>query len=415
MPQGYTVEEAKKAIDSVAEGFEAFKKANDQRLEEIKANGKASAETEAKIAKIEKQVEKQQAIKERLDQIEAFVKRSGPAQEDSKGRRLSEDEVAHKEAVMNYIRKGVGESDGSLSKLEEKALAVQSDPDGGYFVPADTSGRIVKRIYETSPIRQLANVITISTDSLEGMYDTEEAEGEWVGETDTRDNGVTPKLGKWSVPVHELATRPRATQKLLDDSAVNIESWLQNKVARKFSRKENAAFISGNGVAKPTGILHYPDASDIDAYEIGKIGTAESAASGVVTFDDLIDFFDGLKDEFMVNATLAANRRSWSTLRKLKDSQGQYLWQPSVQVGDPATILGVGLASFNDLPAADAGVQGAFVLADFREAYQIVDRQGIRVLRDPYTVKPYVEFYTTKRVGGAVVNFDAIKRLNIAA
>ena len=298
MPEGYTMDEAKAAITGVASSFEQYKKANDLAIIEAKA-GTTSAETKAKLEKIEADIQKFQQVKERLDQIEAFTKRKGPSSVNSKGVELSEDEVKHRGAVLQYMRKGTGHEDGSLSVLEAKALAVQSDPDGGYFVTADMSGRTIERIYETSPIRQLSSVVVISTDSLEGTYDTDEAGAEWVGETALPTNDKTPQIGKYTIPVHEMATRPRATQKLLDDSAVNIESWLQGKISRKFARTENSSFINGNGVAKPTGILHYPDATTPEAYEVGKIGTSETAGA-TVTFDDVLDLLESLKEEYMV-------------------------------------------------------------------------------------------------------------------
>lgn len=408
MPEGYTIEEAKTAIDKLASAVESFKKANDLRLEEIEKKGKASPDIEEKISKIEKDIESASELKKRLDDLEVKSQRKARFGDERKGYELTDEQIERKAALQTYLRKG----DDRLNDTETKALAVQSDPDGGYLVSPDTSGRIQTRIFESSPIRSLAAVQVISTDALEGLIDDDEAGFEWVGETQNRTNERTPRLGQWRIPVHELCTRPKATQKLLEDAAIDVESWLANKISTRFSRAENTAFVNGDGSSKPRGFLTYPDVSAPGAYERGRIEQIETAANDAIGFDDIIDMYYSLKGEYRTASTWAMNRRTFGVIRKLKDSDGQYLWQPSLQVGSPDSILGRPTAEFNDLPdVADGALPIA--LADWARAYQIVDRLGISTLRDPYSSKPYVEFYTRKRVGGDVLNFEAIKLLRI--
>jgi len=276
-------------------------------------------------------------------------------------------------------------------------------------VNPDTSGRIVQRVFETSPMRAYASVQVISTDALEGLFDLNEASSGWVGETDARAETNTPQIGKWRIPVHELYARPHATQKLLDDASINMEAWLAAKVADKFARDESAAFVNGNGVNRPRGFLTYGAGTtlpgQIEQLPTGASGAFAAAPNGG---DVLVDALYSLKAPYRANAVWAMNRSVLRAVRKLKDSDGAYLWQPGIQAGQPSAIMGYPVASFEDMPNLGANSL-SIAVADWREAYQIVDRVGIRTLRDPYSSKPYIQFYTTKRVGGDVVNFEAIK------
>jgi HK97 family phage major capsid protein len=298
---------------------------------------------------------------------------------------------------------------------ERKALSVGTDPDGGYVVNPDLSGRIVLKVFESSPMRAYASVQVISSDALEGLFDLNEASSGWVGETDSRPETNTPQLGKWRIPAHELYAKPKATQKLLDDASINMEAWLASKVSEKFARDEANAFVVGNGVNKPRGFLTYSSGTTlpgtIERFDTGVNGAFAAAPNGG---DVLINALYGLKQQYRANATWFMNRATLKLTRKLKDSDGAYLWSPGIAAGQPASLLGYPVASFEDMPdpATDSL---SIAVGDMREAYQIVDRLGIRTLRDPYSAKPYVEFYTTKRVGGDVVNFEAIKLIEFTA
>jgi HK97 family phage major capsid protein len=421
------IKQAVEAIKNVNVAFEEFKKTNDAKLVEIEKKGAADPLLLEKISKIEADID---AAQKKADEAHLAVLRQKRAVTDEKGESVDLDAKALEWAKVNARRRGtdVGQFGASdlanyksafetfLRKGEEvmgpderKALSVGSDPDGGYVVYPDMSGRIVQKVFETSPMRVYASVQVISSDSLEGLYDLNEASSGWVGETESRTETNTPQIGKWSIPVHELYAKPKATQKILDDGAINMEAWLASKVAEKFARDESTAFVSGNGINRPRGFLTYTSGTTIPG-QIEQVATGVSSAFAANPggLDKVIDTIYALKAPYRANANWFMTRAVTALARKLRDSDGQYQWQPSNQAGQPATLLGYPVASFEDMEAlANGSLSMAF--GDMREAYQIVDRVGIRTLRDPYSAKPYVEFYTTKRVGGAVVNFEAIK------
>jgi HK97 family phage major capsid protein len=318
----------------------------------------------------------------------------------------------YKSAFGNYLRR----SNAGGGPDEQKALSVGSDPDGGFAVHPDMSGRIAQLVLETSPMRQVANVVTIGTDALEGVNDLNDASSGWVGETETRTETTAPKLGEWRIPVNEQYAEPRATQKLLDDAAFDIEGYLAAKIADRLTRMENTAFISGNGVRKPRGILTYPagvpSASTFSVIEQVPTGAAGAFASSNPG-DALINLVYSLKAVYREDACFMMKRATLAEVRKLKDGNQNYLWQPDFQSKEGGTLLGFKVVEAEDMPAIGANSL-SIAFGNFRQAYQIVDRQGIRILRDAYTAKPYVKFYTTKRVGGDVVNFEAIKLLKFA-
>lgn len=315
----------------------------------------------------------------------------------------------YKAAHSRYLRKG----DRLLSAEEVKTLSVGSDPDGGYFVTPDTSGRIVRKVYETSPMRQISSVQAISTDALEGIEDLGEAGAGYAGEQAVSGDTTTPQVGKWRIPVFWIDTEPKTTQQLLDDAAVDIEGWLAAKVGDKFARFENNEFVNG-AAAKIRGITSYTTAADdgsgVTWGTIGHIATANNGdfpASNPA--DKIFDLIGCLKAAYLNNARFLTRRSVITKMRKFKDgTTGTYLWQPSFQLGQPEQMAGYPVTRAEDMPALTTGSL-SLAFGDFAQGYQIVDRQGIRVLRDNLTSKPYVKFYTTKRVGGGVLNFEAIK------
>jgi HK97 family phage major capsid protein len=329
--------------------------------------------------------------KGRMERIETAISR--PELGESEFKSASPHVSEYKKAFCNYLRKGM---DANLERLQTKALSVGSDPDGGYLVTPTMSQKIAKAIFETSPMRALASIETISTDSLDMIDDHNDITSGWVSETASISETSTAQLAKRNIPVFALYAQPKATQKLIDDAAIDIEAWLADKIADNFSRKENTAFIGGDGVSQPRGILTYAAGT-----AWGKIEQINSGTSATITADGLIKVYYGLKDAYARNATFLMNRASVQAVRLLKEATtNQYLWQPGLALGQP------------DMPVSAANSLSVAV-GDFKTAYQIVDRQGIQVLRDPFTEKPYVKFYTTKRVGGDVVNFDAIKLLKL--
>lgn len=429
----------KELVEAQAKAFEEFKQANDQRLAEIEQKGHADPTLVEKVEKanaditdLKDKIEEARKLEQRLDEVEAVATRpaAGGGTDDIhdkarqffttvRGREVEDGEVdvdaykAYRRSFSTYLRKG----DRAASPEIMNALSVGSDPDGGYFVDPDTGGRIAQLIYETSPVRQVANVVTIGTDALEGVNDLDEAGQGWVGETESRSETSTPQVGEWRIPVFEQYAEPRATQKLLDDAMFDIEGWLQDKVANKLAREENKAFVNGDGVKKPRGFLTYsagtPDSSNWDQIEQVNSGASGDFA-GSNPGDPLIDLVFKVKNAYRQGATWAMNRATLGEVRKLKDGDGNYLWQPDFGQMATGTLIGFPITEMEDMPdMASDSLSIAF--GNFNAAYQIVDRQGIRVLRDPFTSKPYVKFYTTKRVGGGVVNFEAIKLMKFAS
>ncbi len=314
----------------------------------------------------------------------------------------------YKAAHSGYMRGGRD----ALSADEIKTMAVGSDPDGGYFVTPDTGGRIVRKVYETSPMRQIASQQTISSDALEGVEDLGEAGAGYAGERSQGSDTTTPQVGQWRIPVFWIDTEPKTTQQLLDDSAVDIEAWLSGKVGDKFARFENAEFVTG-AANKIRGITSYTMAADsgtgVTWGSVGYVATGVSAAFATSNpADKIYDLMGTLKAAYLPNARWLTRRTVITQIRKFKDGTGNYLWQPSFVAGQPETIMGYGVTRAEDMPViATDSLSLAF--GDFAQFYQIVDRQGIRVLRDNLTSKPYVKFYTTKRVGGGVLNYEAVK------
>jgi HK97 family phage major capsid protein len=338
-----------------------------------------------------------------MDVIETAVSRPGKAVEMAAAHTVGSE---YKNAFCNYLRKGM---DAGLEAFEGKALSVGSDPDGGYLVTPTMTDKIIQTVKETSPLRSIASVEVISTDSLEIIEDTEDAAAGWTTETGTVSDTTTPQIGKKTISVHELYAQPKATQKLVDDSAIDIESWLATKVADIFSRNENTAFVSGSGTGQPKGFLTYPAGT-----AWGQIEQINSGTDATVTADGLVQLYYGLKEGYAQRATFLMNRSVLQAVRLLKESTtDQYLWQPGLASGTPDTLLGVPVVQAADMPVAASGSLSV-ACGDFEAGYQIVDRVGIRVLRDPFTDKPFVKFYTTKRVGGDVINYEAIKLLKLS-
>lgn len=425
---------AEQTLEQIAQAVADMRTANDQALAELKSKGftdpllksqveKANAAIDQLIEKHKKTEAELKAAQERQGALEAAMKRPGFGKAD--GPKIDEKALAafqmmfgaeadwaqHKAAVSQYMRNGRG----PIEDLQAKAMSVDSNQDGGFLVMPDTSGRIVQQVYETSPMRQLASVQTISTDALEGIYDLDEASVGWVGERDTRSETNTPKVNMWRIPVHEIYAEPRATQKLLDDAGVDVEAWLAGKVSDKFARAEAAAFVTGDGDKKPRGFLTYatsanvPGATTWNFIQFTNTGQASDFAS-TDPADVFITCHGLLKAPYLANARWAMNRTTLAHARKLKTANDEaYLLQMDFRAGLNETILGYPVERFEDMPSYNSSGALAIAFGDFRAAYQIVDRIGIRVLRDPFTAKPWVKFYTTKRVGGDVVNFEALK------
>jgi HK97 family phage major capsid protein len=402
-----TISTITRKVDKLGSAWEEFKSVNDRRLKEIEKKGSADALTNEHLNKLNNVIDN---YKSRLDNLETAFNRPSFAGSDNMNYKSAVDQetaMEHKEAFVNYVRKGV-ESD--LAFLEKKALSVGADADGGYLVTPQMSEKISKYVFESSPMRRIASVTTVSSDSLEVIEDNDEAAASWASsESASVSDSDTPQINKISIDAHELVAQPKATQKLIDDSSIDVEAWLTEKLTEVFSRKENTAFIGGSGSGQPKGILSYTAGTGA-----GEIEQIDTGSDGAITADSLIDLYYALKDEYANNASFLMSRATAKSVRLLKNATtGEYIWQPGLQAGAPDTLMGVPVEMASDMPAI-ASDSLSIAVGDFKRAYQIVDRTGIRILRDPYTEKPFVKFYTTKRVGGGVVNFDAIKILKLA-
>ena len=298
--------------------------------------------------------------------------------------------------------------------LVKKSMVEGNNPEGGFFLPAAPMQIIQTKVFESSPIRPFATTVTTNVDEFRYVLDDDEADCNWVGEIDTRGDTDTPQVGEIKIPVHEIFAQPKASQRMIDDAGFDLEGWLTGKVSNRFGRKESTAFVAGDGALMPKGFLDYPASADEDVYERGTVGQLTSGTNDAVEGDDFKGLVGLLKEDYQNNARFGMKRSTWTATTKLKDSQNRYLFDmiSNLRDGDILRLLGKDVVLMNDMPAIADGALSV-VYADFLEFYTIVDRMGIRVLRDPFTSKPFVRFYTTKRVGGAVTNYEAGKLLVI--
>lgn len=325
---------------------------------------------------------------------------------------------AYEAAFPVWLRRGP-----AISGELQAAMRVGSDPDGGFWVPPEFSMTILRRLFETSPMRQLASVDTLSSASIELPIDTDDiASGGWVGESDARNETDNPTVGLQAIYAREQFAQPEVTQKLLDDAAFNIEAWLTRKIVDKLGREENLAFVSGNGLARPRGFLDYSGAAVttddatrawgvLQYVPTGSAGGFPTLSGGGDDPDALIDLQLKLKPQFLANAVWTMRRSAAGVIRKLKDKDGRYIWLDNLTEGGRPLLLGHPVQFLEDMPAV-ASDSFSVAFGDFRAGYGIFDHTvGVRILRDNLTKKGFVKFYTTKRVGGDVRDFDALKLL----
>ncbi|MEP9348715.1 phage major capsid protein [Xanthobacter sp. KR7-225] len=401
--------EERAAVNDFIAAFESYKAANEERLAQIETRG-TDIVTADKLARIDAALDAHQA---RLDALATKARR--PALGGAAGApERSASEAAHADAFDAYVRHGEA---GGLKALEAKALSAGTGADGGYLVPFEAEAEIGRRLAVLSPVRALASVRTIGAGTYRKPFMTSGPVCGWAAETAARPQTDSPVLAELAFPAMELYAMPAATTALLEDARMNLEEWLAGEVEASFAAQEGTAFVAGDGAGKPTGFLAYAKAAEA-AWTWGKVGFVATGAAGAfpsaTPADPLIDLVHALKAPYRQNATFLMNRRTQAAARKLKDENGNYLWAPPPGAGQSASLMGFPVAESEDMPdlAADAY---AIAFGDFRRFYLVVDRAGVRVLRDPYSAKPYVLFYTTKRVGGGVQDFDAAKLLKFAA
>jgi HK97 family phage major capsid protein len=404
-------------VENALNGFETFKTdlaakaAKLDAFDEAKLNKIADAigeMTEAKQAyegRLKAIEDGQKALETAINRAPASNSADSREEAKAKGKKLFNEFARndkHRELHFDDFVKSLPNAEAEL-----KVLSTANGPDGGYLVTPEFGGIVNTFVYESSPIRQLASVTTIGTDMLEVVIDNGEPTSGWVGETESRTETNTPTLNKLAIPVNELYAEPRATQKMLDDGIVDVEAWLAGKVGEHFARKEATAFVNGTGFNQPRGLLTYTAGTTVASSQVEQV---VSGSGSTFTYDGLIDLTSALKEPYQANAVFLCRRASLANLLKIKDGQSQPIFNLTYDKtgGVQTGILGKQLYFAADIPAVGSNAL-AMIYGDMRASYQIVDRMGLRVLRDAYTAKPYVKFYTTKRVGGAVVNFEAFK------
>lgn len=402
----------KALIGQINAAFEEFKTEHNKELADVKAGMADVVQTE-KVDRINADITKMNGEFDKLNAQIAALKLGGA------GSDVDPAQAEHAQAFNKFFRKGV---DAGLSDLEVKAkLNTQSDPDGGYLVPVEMEAGIDRVLGTVSTVRQLARKVNVSSDSYKKLVNVGGASSGWVGEVGSRPETGTPTLREIVVNTAELYANPAATQKALDDAAIDIASWLADEVSIEFAEQEGAAFVSGNGVNKPRGILAYDTVAN-GSYEWGKLGFVTSgkaagfadASATASPADAFIDLHYALKQGYRANASWLMSDATMGKVRKFKDADGAFIWAAPSGTAEVATILGKPVYTDDNMPAVEANALSV-AFGDFNRGYLIADRVGIRVLRDPFTSKPNVLFYTTKRVGGGVVNFEAIKLMKVAA
>lgn len=399
-------------LNELRQTFETFKSEREKEIADLK-RGLGDVVQSEKVDRINAEITK---LQEQLDGVNssiAALKVGGSADD----KPLSAERREHARAFNQFFRKG---AENGLRDLEVKAaLRTDSDPDGGYVVPVQMESTIDRVLGSVSAMRSISRVVNISAPTYRKLVNQGGAIGGWVAERDARPETATPKLSALEFPAMELYANPAATQTLLDDAYINIEQWLADEVSITFADMEAPSFINGDGVGKPRGLLSYDKVANA-SYAWGKIGYVASGVAASLTdsthngADALIDLIYSIKQGYRQGSQFLMNRKTQAAIRKFKSKTEElYLWQPSIQVGQPSTLLGYPLVDEDNMPDVGSG-EFPIAFGDFQRGYLIVDRAGVRVLRDPYSNKPYIHFYTTKRVGGGVQNFEAVKLLKVA-
>lgn len=421
------------AIDKIGNAFAEYKKTNDERIEAIKA-GKGTAELDAKLKRIDDSIDSMSEMKNKLEKMETKLSRPGAGGSSSGDNAETPEVREYRSALNSWIRKSndvdreatlkdavraiVAKS--GAGELEQRAAQVitSTGSAGGFALPEIIERQIARLTADISPIRQIATVRTVGSPDYKELVDIGGAAFEWVGETDTRNQTNTPDLYEVAPTFGMASAKPQASEESLDDLFFDVENWLIESAAEAIAVGEGAAYVSGNGVKKPTGFLAGPAPVATDD-KTRAFGTLQFYASGQAAAmpsdpDVFLDMVYGLRARYRNNARWVTAKAVLASMRKYKDANGQYLWQPALAAGQPATFHGYAITEAEDMPAV---VANSFPLAfgDFKEGYLITDRVGMRITRDEITQPGFVKFYVRKRTGGKLRNTQAIKLLKIAA
>lgn len=420
------------AIERIGTTFEEYKAANDLRLAEIAKKGASDPLTEAKLARMDAELDAMGEVKRRLDAAETRAAR--PGGEGSRDAGTSQEAADYKGAFLEWTRNphdpAIAQKTAAAQKalqtraaaaggMEQRAAQVitSTNSAGGFALPEEIASTIDRLVAEISPIRSIARVVTVGTSDYKELIDVGGAAFEWVGEGDARSQTNTPDLAEIAPTFGMASARPRATEESLDDLFFNVESWLIESAVEAIAAGEGAAFVAGNGTKKPTGFLAGPTpVATADASRA--FGTLQYRASGgaaamPTSADTFFDMVYDLRARYRANARWVSSKSVLAALRKYKDTTNQYLWQPSVVAGQPEMFMGYGITEAEDMPVVGAG-NFPLAFGDFNQGYLIADRVGLRMTRDEITLPGFVQFYIRKRVGGKLRNTQAIKLLKIA-
>lgn len=389
--------------DELHKTYYDYTQTNDERLASAE-RGRADVLLDEKLSRMDK----------RLDDLSRKMERSTMAAlRAPRGGSVADSEnQEHKAAIDSYIRTGATEA---ITAIEKKALSAGSGPDGGFLVSPNTERDILMRMANISPMRAIASVRAISTGTYKKAFSTTGPQAGWVTETAARPQTNSQILAELTFPAMELYAMPSATRTMLDDAAIDSEQWIASEIETVFAEQEGSAFINGDGVTRPQGLLQ-PTKVPAATWSWGRLAYHVTGAAGSFPAtnpaDVLIDLIYGVRSGYRQNAKFLMNRRTQAVLRKFKTTTGEYLWQPPSGAGENATILNFPVVDAEDMPNIGTDTF-PIAFGDFARGYLIVDRVGVRILRDPYSAKPYILYYTTKRVGGGVQDFDAIKLLKM--
>jgi HK97 family phage major capsid protein len=424
------------AIEKIGAAFEEYKSANDARLAEIAKRGAADPLLDEKLSRIDAVLDAQAEIKKRIEQAETRAARPGGAGEAGAGADTAE-ALAYRNAFLGWVRNPRDPRAEMRMRETAKALQNRSMSDdgfetravqtvtstgsaGGFALPEVIERTIARLSVDISPIRQIATVRAVGSPDYKELFDVNGSAFEWVGEAGTRSQTNTPDLAEVAPTFGMASARPRASEESLDDLFFDVENWLVTSAAEAMAQGEGLAFVSGNGTNRPTGFLAGPTpVTTADASRA--FGTLQYVASGqaaaMPTSPDIFyDLVYSLRARYRSNARFVTSKLVLSALRKYREGSGtgQYLWQPSLSMGQAETFLGYPITEAEDMPAVAANVF-PIAFGDFREGYLIADRVGMRMTRDEITLPGFVQFYIRRRVGGRIRNSQAIKLLRISA
>ena len=390
--------DVKAMVEALNKAFADFKTEHQAQLEEVK-KGSEDAIRALQVDRISDEVGRLQAAVDAANTQLAAAQMGGGAG----GNALADAEYST--AFAAHFRRG--EVQAALNK--------GANDEGGYLTPVEWDRTITNKLTILSDMRSLATVQPCSGAGLTKLFNMGGTASGWVGEAAARPATNTSTFASLSFGWGEIYANPAATQQILDDSEINLESWLAGEVELEFAKQEGSAFFSGDGANKPFGILTYvTGGANAAKHPFGAIKVVNSGDAALIKADGIIDLIYDLPSAYTANAQFTMNRKTLGAIRKLKDGQGNYLWQPSYVVGQPSTLAGFAVKEVAAIPDVAANAIAA-LFGDFRQTYTVFDRVGVRVLRDPFTNKPYIQFYTTKRVGGGVHNPEPMRALKIAA